>query len=149
MVMEGIKTRFRQLIENYEKLDIVKFPTNTYIDLNYNFSGKIRVQRNTVGGEYMGSRFGQDVEPVGYYCTQQENTFFNDNPDYEFKEVYINKPVVIRTCDETRVRWKHDLSKLFGGSIRKRLSNKLIKNGYDSIITADENGYSWEIVLLK
>lgn len=136
------------LTENYERLDSVKFPPKTYIDTEYNFSGTLTLLRNTVGGEYMGSRFGQDVEPVGYYAIQKENTMMDHIDSYETSEFHIQKPIVIDISNDKRIQWKHDLSEMFGGSIRKRLSNKLKRLGYDSIITTDSSGETWEIVIL-
>lgn len=137
------------LKENIEYLPTVKFPTVTYIDLNYDFNGELNVQRKTVGGEYMGSMFGQDVEPKGYYCIEQENTLMADDPHHEFRTVHIQKPIVICTDNDKGVQWKYDLSEMFGGSIGKRLSNKLIRQGFDAIITVDGKGNTWEIVLFK
>lgn len=142
--------RIRVLLrEALERLPTVKFIPKKDIDLNYMFSGTLNVERCTTGTEYFGSTFGQDIEPKGYYCTQRENTMFDDNPDYEFKEITIRKPIVIDiTPDDKKIGWKKDLSEMFGGLTGKRLSNKLKKEGYDSIITTDKNGATWEIVIL-
>lgn len=135
--------------ESVDSLNPIKFNPTTYIDLDYNFSGTLNVERNTKGTEYFGSRFGQDIEPKGYYCMQRENTMADDWPNYEFRTVGIRKPVVIQISDDTRIKWKADLSQMFGGLTGKRLSNKLIKLGYDAIITVDSGGHTWEMVLFN
>jgi len=95
----------------------------------------------------LGSRFGQDVEPTGYYAIKKETDFFDGNPNYETVSVNYEKPLLIPVSEDSLVSWKYDLfqkEKAKG----KFLTNKLLKQGYDIIITQYENGDTGEIIVL-
>jgi hypothetical protein len=56
--------------------------------------------------------------------------------------------LVIDITPETQISYKRDLSKKFGNKKGAELSNEIVKQGYDSIVTKYADGSTGEIVLL-
>ncbi len=102
----------------------------------------IDITKNVDPAPYMGSRFGQDVEPKGTYVTQG---------NYEAEghvngKANLKKPLFINVNDTTLIEYKRQLSQKYKAKGLK-LTNKLMSLGYDSIITIKENGEYGEIIL--
>lgn len=112
------------------------------------FSGTMTLSKNTEKAPNMGSRFGQDVEPAGFYAIQKESDHLDDHPNYKTFTVDIKKPLIINTTKEGLIDWKRNLSGKYNAKGAK-LSKKLMEEGYDSIITTDEYGYTGEIIVLN
>jgi 8-oxo-dGTP pyrophosphatase MutT (NUDIX family) len=111
------------------------------------FKGKLTLLKNSEKAPNMGSRFGQDVEPSGFYCIQKETDHLDDHPNYKTFTMDIKKPLIIDVTEDS-VKWKRDLADQYKAK-GKSLSNKLVKEGYDSIITTDKYGYTGEIIILN
>ena len=107
---------------------------------------KLTLIHNKEKAPYLGSRFGQDVEPSGYYAIEKPETFSGATM-YETVEFISEKPLYVDVTSDTLVSWKYDLSNKYKAK-RKRLTDKLLKNGYDAIITRYPNGDTGEIVIL-
>jgi len=82
-----------------------------------------------------GSLYGQDIEPAGYYHTC--NNKFTLTPNYTGGLIKYQNPIVIH-CDETPLIWKKQLSERYSGLTGIALSNKIISEGFDGIITTGE-----------
>ena len=100
--------------------------------------------KNTEKAPYLGSRFGQDVEPSGFYFIQKEHEFPPSKGWIE-GQITLNNPLVIPITDETMISYKNDLSKKYGGKKNKALTNAIKKDGYDGIITT-RDGYLGEMI---
>ena len=148
---EGDRSKKTELAARQQGVKFrVESPSNTKEIVNPEYwKGKtFGYVHSTEPSPYLGSRFGQDVEPSGKYVTmgyafvpanKQEGT------------VSFNNPLVIDITDQQYPQWKRDLSNLNNGSVKKRLSNKLRKQGYDAIITVEEykgKYYTSETVIL-
>lgn len=97
-----------------------------------------------------GSTYGQDIEPTGKYLSYNNHKFKLDIENYNYTIETFEKALVLEYKSTDSNGWKKDLSDMFNGSIKKRLSNKIIKAGYDVIITIDsDNKEIKEIVSLK
>jgi hypothetical protein len=100
--------------------------------------------KNMEKAPYYGSMFGQDVEPTGTYVVEKD--FDGDvNKPWVEGTADIKNPLVIEIDDSTKISYKYELSKQYNAK-GKRLTEKLMNNGYDAIITM-ENGNSNEIIL--
>jgi hypothetical protein len=92
----------------------------------------------------MGARFGQDVEPSGTYVLQRDEGL---NPEgYLVGRAVLDKPLFVNVTSETLIQYKRDLSMKYKAK-GKGLTNKLMKLGYDALITVHPNGEYGEIVL--
>jgi len=58
----------------------------------------------------------------------------------------LKKPLYINIDDDTLIQYKRDLSLKYKAK-GKNLTNKLMKLGYDSIVTVYDNGDFGEIIL--
>ena len=110
------------------------------------------VIHNKEKAPYMGSRYQQDIEPVGYYCLQSRG---GQTPEgFESVKVTLKNPLVLYlNLNQDRIyddnSWKAQLVKEFGLK-GKLLTKFLVKDGYDGIITVDKkHNETSEIVLLK
>lgn len=115
-----------------------------------NYKGKMLLMKNTQKAPKMGSSYGQDVEPAGFYCTQfkpdlQKSIIKLDN--YKIFEYTIRNPLVIDVDDNNLIEWKRDLAKLYKAK-GKALTNKLKTKGYDAIVTVDGND-TGEIIIFE
>ena len=116
-----------------------KVSTKTPVTISYN--------RNTEPAPKMGKEFGQDVEASGTYVTQKVSDFTPQG--FETGDIQLKSPLVIDVTGDTQIEYKRTLSKQYGNKKGKRLSNALKKEGYDSIVTKNEDGTTGEIVLLN
>lgn len=96
-----------------------------------------------------GSKYGQDVEPTGFYCllgNKYSDLNSTYSTPYSFK---FHNPLIVKWSEESdNIDWKYKIATLYN-SKGKKLSNKIMKDGYDSIITLDSKGYTAEVVLLN
>lgn len=87
--------------------------------------------------------YGQDVEPKGTYVSQgkiNKDGYINDKAN-------LKNPLYIKVNDDNLIEYKRELSNKYKAK-GKRLTNKLMKLGYDSVVTIFENGDYGEIILL-
>jgi hypothetical protein len=106
---------------------------------------EINIIKNMQSAPYMGSRFGQDVEPKGTYVIQKHGTEPAKYPWVDGKAVLEN-PLFIDVTVETLIKYKYELTKRFKAK-GKQLTNKLMDRGYDAIVTRFEDGSTGEIIL--
>lgn len=101
------------------------------------------IVKNPEKAPYMGSRFGQDVEPTGTYVLKS----WGKTPEGWLEgKVTIQKPLIIDVNDNTLVSYKIDLAKQYKAK-GKMLTQKLMNKGYDALITRKPDGDFGEIVL--
>ena len=91
--------------------------------------------------------FGQNIEPAGIYMNVDFSEMRGGN-NWETGTIKFENPLVLEHKNTNSTGWKKDLSDKYGGSVGKRLSNKIKKDGYDAIITVDDYGLS-ETISLK
>ena len=108
---------------------------------------KLTLLHNTEKAPYLGKRFGQDVEPAGYYAIEQYKDYGDRLPTIEVAEFEAINPLIVPVDSNTLVSWKYDLSQKQKAK-GKKLSDKLIAAGHDCIITVYENGDTGEIIVL-
>jgi hypothetical protein len=91
--------------------------------------------------------FGTDIEPHGRYLTERDSADIHVQSKYEYGSVSFRRPLVLPFGGMYRdpTNWKCVLSAHYGGKKGRSLSNAVVKDGYDGIITYDEYGSS-EIV---
>ena len=104
----------------------------------------LKIMKNMEKAPYYGSMFGQDVEPTGTYVVEKDFDGEVNKPWVE-GTADIKNPMVIEVNDDTLISYKYDLAKEYKAK-GKRLTEKLMKKGYDAIITM-RNGVSGEIIL--
>lgn len=95
----------------------------------------INYLKNPEKAPYVGSTYGQDVEPSGFYFIQQETNV--EPKGWKTGKITFKNPLVIDTKKDL-VKWKYDLSKEYKAT-KKNLTKKLLKKGYDGIITVHNN----------
>lgn len=100
------------------------------------------ITKNMEKAPYLGSRFGQDVEPKGTYVTNHTV----NAPNYKNGKAYLAKPLFINVNSDTLIEYKRDLAKKYKAK-GQALTNKLMAEGYDALITVYDNGEYGEIVL--
>lgn len=109
--------------------------------------------RNTEKAPNMGNRFGQDIEPTGKYMTiGSPNRAQGKN--FETGSLVFKNPLVIDFGGgyESSLNWKNVLSQKYGGKRGKDLSEALLKEGYDGIVTISKSGktpYTSEVIALN
>lgn len=103
-----------------------------------------KLMHNKEKAPYFGDRFGQNVEPSGYYSIE----YMGHLPEnWELVELTYNKPLIIPVTEKTLVSWKFDLAEKMKAK-KQNLSKKLMSMGYDVIVTQYPNGETGEIIVL-
>lgn len=99
--------------------------------------------------------FGQKIEPSGKYIQfisfelakkMAEYNAENGITAFEYGVVEFENPLIV--ASETTKEWKKDISEKYNGLTGKKLTDKLVKDGFDGIITF-QRGYLSEVVCLK
>ena len=86
-----------------------------------------------------GAMFGQNIEPSGEYMTYiSQNTPHIDMPNYHYGVIEFKKPLILEHKSTGENGWKKDLSEMYGGKTKKALSNSVMKDGYDAIVTWED-----------
>lgn len=120
-----------------------KFETHKPVTITY--------LHNDTPAPNMGSRFGQDIEPTGFYFTEREGDHpLTDGLSSGVEE--IKNPLVMHWGSGygNSDCWKNVLTRVFGLTGAK-LSKELMRQGYTHIITIDETrgvSYPSEMVRL-
>jgi hypothetical protein len=115
-----------------------------YEDFN-NENNTLILIHNKDKAPYLGKKFGQNVEPAGYYCIEYKGIKTSHN--YEIVEYTYSKPLIINVNEDTLIKWKYDLSKRYKATGVK-LTKKLMEIGYDIIITKYDDNATGEIIIL-
>jgi len=100
----------------------------------------IDIHKNPEAAGDFGAIYGQDVEPSGTYVLSGKSRM----PGYLNGVADLKKPLYLDITDE--IGYKRDLAKRYNAS-GKRLTQKLMRLGYDAIITVRADGEWGEIVL--
>lgn len=107
--------------------------------------------RNTEKSPHAGRTYQQDIEPHGKYLLHHSGSG-DVPPNWVQGNQLLESPLVIalntgngRIYDENS--WKAHLQRHYGKK-GKALSRAIYKDGYDSIVTVDSDGYTSEIVLV-
>lgn len=85
-----------------------------------------------------GDQFSRDKEPSGRYMTiggKESVSSLADEAGWETGRITLRNPLVVDVDG-----WKPALSERYSGKTGKRLSQALIKDGYDGVITVDRGG---------
>lgn len=114
---------------------------------------QFRYTRNTEKAPYMGSTFGQDVEPAGKYMVAAD-TRGQDYPSQESGVAKFDNPLVMDSGGlyQDADNWKQVLTARYGGKTGRVLSDAIRADGHDGIITIapaskyNQNPYISEIV---
>lgn len=97
---------------------------------------------------YMGPKFGQDIEPAGYYFTSISPETFDEKQREIFGKTHdigvmvLRNHLVLKHKETGHGGWKTDLSNMFGGKKKRRLTEAVKKAGYDGILTFNKYGLS-------
>lgn len=122
-------------------MELREFISNTIKEL-LNENLVIDITKNTEPAPYLGSTYGQDIEPKGTYVSQGK---FEGKGHINGK-ASLRNPLFINVDENNLVQYKRDLVDKYKAKGAK-LTNKLMGLGYDSIVTIDKNGKYGEIVL--
>lgn len=99
---------------------------------------------NTESSPNMGKTFQQDIDPAGRYLnaaserTKSEGTFETGNVEFKSPLVLMWNTTEKGGYDENS--WKARLSKKYNGLTGKKLSQAIVNDGYDGIVTIDTQG---------
>jgi hypothetical protein len=80
------------------------------------------------------SEFGRGYEPSGRYMVQVSKPEKPSYGNFDTGSVSFENPLVI---ENDGLRWKKKLSDAYGGLTGKKLSQALIDDGYDAVVTVD------------
>jgi len=106
-----------------------------------------RAMRNTAPSVYMGSRFGQDIEPAGTFMLLDDAENWKD-PAAQlegwvfFEQTFFSPLVIAMVADDSSntpsygpLGWKRRLSEAFGGRTGVELTQAILAAGHDGIVT--------------
>ncbi len=122
-----------------EKQEVNKIKQDGSITMTY-------VRNANTNTQNYGSRYGQNIEPAGEYMSMDTMQGKYKIPGFEYGSIDFKKPLILDHKDTTANGWKKDLSKKYGGLTGKKLSEAIKKDGYDAIMTKDEEGNFIEVV---
>ena len=70
---------------------------------------KFTFLKNPEKAQNFGKNFGQDVEPIGFFCIKKHNDF---NPSNWYSgEAILKNPLYIKVNNDNLVSWKYELAK--------------------------------------
>ena len=95
-----------------------------------------------------GSTYGQNIEPAGEYMNMDTMQGKHKIDGYEYGTIQFKKPLVLEHINTSDTGWKKTVSDMYNGLTGKELTEALINDGYDAIVTYDDYGYN-EIVNLN
>lgn len=105
--------------------------------------------RNTEKAPYLAGRFQQDIEPAGRYLLLDEDPNRPLVRGWVRGDVSFDAPLVLRwgeAYDETS--WKYAIAEHYRTTGRA-LSRRILKDGFDAIVTVGDDGLTREIVDLR
>jgi len=107
--------------------------------------------RNPAKAPNMGSRFGQDIEPSGFYVIAADSDAIAEGAKergWLVGKMTFMKPLVLAWGGYGPDGWKQKLSDACGGRKKGSLTRFLLAQGFDGIVTINRGDTS-EIVSLK
>ncbi|MCP4244663.1 MAG: hypothetical protein GY772_29320 [bacterium] len=112
----------------------------------------VRFVRNTQKAPNIGTTYQQHIEPHGRYLLHNPAPEREPPPGWVRGQELLEHPLVIALNTGTGgiyddQSWKAHLQRHYGKG-GKALSRALSKDGYDSVVTVDPDGYTREIVLV-
>ena len=125
-----------------QKQEINKIKQDGSITMTY-------VRNANTNTQNYGSRYGQNIEPSGEYMSMDTMQGKYKIPGFEYGTIDFKKPLILEHKDTTANGWKKDLSERYRGLTGKKLSEAIKKDGYDAIMTKDEDGNFIEVVNLN
>ena len=128
--------------ENSTEYSIIEKDKNEPVNMPY-----VRNYKNKTA--YYGDTYGQSIEPAGEYMLNDTLNKKATIPGFEYGDIEFKNPLYVEFESTGMDGWKKVVSEKFGGKTGKKLSDAIIKAGYDAIITVDEDGTYNEIVNLK
>jgi hypothetical protein len=96
-------------------------------------------------------RFGQDLEPVGYYClvaATEDAAAHARKIGWVVTRVHLDNPIVLEWIGYGPHGWKARLSEACGRRTRAALTRFLVGLGFDGIVTTRSEETA-EVVLLR
>ena len=115
----------------------------TGIPVTFNFQHNKESAAEQYGIPDKESDFGRGFEPSGRYVVSISGELdAPDFGDFDTGEITFNYPLVI---ENDSLQWKQKLSEVYGGATGSDLSQALIADGYDGVVTVD-NGHTSEIL---
>lgn len=143
-LMQKLPSNFISKVHKVSYNDFMKQKNNGFKKINETY--QLNFIKNLEKAPYLGSRFGQDVEPKGTYVIKKETDFLGKN--WVEGNVTLQNPLFINVDENNLVQWKYDLAKQYNAKGQK-LTNILLSKGYDGIITRYGNGDTGEIILFN
>jgi predicted GNAT family acetyltransferase len=104
--------------------------------------------RNTTPSPDMGETYGQHIEPAGRYMIARPKSS-KGGEGFEMGDATFENPLVI---EGDGLGWKKTVSDAYDGKTGKELSQAIVDDGYDGIVTlagSNKNRYTSEIVDLS
>ena len=111
-----------------------KFETGKPVTFNYMHNKDSAT--SVFGRPKKDSRFNRYYDPSGKYVTFTTKREVPDYGNFEIGSLTFNNPLVI---ENDNLEWKKDLSNNYGGLRGKALSQAVIADGYDGIVTVDKS----------
>lgn len=87
--------------------------------------------------------YGRGYEPSGRFMTVVSEQKIPDYGNFDTGEMTFNNPLVVYNDD---LKWKKTLSDQYGGVTGRELSQVVITDGYDGIVTVDKTSSGVEYV---
>ena len=115
--------------------------------LDIDNSKKFTLLHNNDKAPYLGSLYGQDVEPTGFFAIIKHNNDLDSLPNYDTYVFYSKKQLYIPIESDNYISWKNELSKKYKAK-KSALTKKLLAEGYDILITVYDNGDTGEVIVL-
>jgi hypothetical protein len=151
----------KSIIRKKAKVEVSAKPKQSIIDKRENLTSDLENEarkyksaeldyiRNIEKAPKMGNRFGQDIEPAGKYINLMEKGQSYIPEGWEVGKVKFNNPLIIDWGGGygDKTNWKNVLSERYGRKTGKQLSQAIVNDGYDGIITLDK-GKPSEVVQL-
>lgn len=105
--------------------------------VTFNYRRNTQSAESQFGKPKKGDRFARDVEPAGRYMNVAGESAMRaaaDLPNMETGQMTFRNPIVV---ENNSFQWKRDLSKQYGGLTGRELSEAVLADGHDGIITLE------------
>lgn len=146
-----VQNKNTEAINNKEVETSTSFnlPKNNINELTDNGITMTYVRNANTSTGFYGDTFGQNLEPAGEYMNMDTLQGKNRVPGFEYGTITFNNPLILEHKNTGATGWKKDLSERYNGLTGKKLSEAIKSDGYDAIMTRDEDGNFIEVVNLN